>query len=665
MKKAILLSVSLGVLGFASPFAYDQEASADTISDGAVVSGDRQIKVTKEFYVRTMNGHEQHLKSVDVTLELNEDGQLVVPVEPGFTTKQSVLSFANGARKKIDIRYDGLPATVTVHYKDENGNTIGEDHSFNKGTVNGNYKISGGYSVLQHYDIVNSDLLSGKILSDNFDVNLIYRNIDPIQSQEMRSAVREAAKEISVQDDKVSSDSKTENDLITKVEVKVKDTADSAPLNSEGEELVEKLNPKSENDTSDDVSKAKTNVDVTAGQDTNDGELSGKTAPDLKTDIAGDSDTTNGVSISADTKESPTQQSHFTNDESQSSHDKHEATNDVSKNASADKGTVIEEPNATQNKKETGHPETLKVDDKQQAHETPAVPKSAPEKVPDAPAKSTSKPVSDKDAVKVSEPDKKVTVKTSEEITARSKKTTDVKETDHSLEKTEEVKNTAKASQTSEAYQLHGIDSHGNSLFNKTVRLTPSEAVNSRTKNIEFYGYDLQSTDLNTHSKVLTLHYVAKLVTFNIVNVDQDGKTLSKDAVQLDFGQTKTYTAKFIPGYQADQPSKELNADNIMPEQVQFTYTKLADTPNQSIQERHIAATKGDDGKHKHGHADKTDTADNHQPDDKAKAVHKSADTEEKLPQTGDHNSYFSVLTGVTLLIALMGKKLFKGLNRL
>lgn len=103
LKKAILLSISLGVLGFASPLVHEQVVSAETVSNGSVVPNDRQIKVTKEFYARTINGNEQHLKSVNVTLELTEDGKLHVPVEPGFTTKQSVISLQTELRRKLTL----------------------------------------------------------------------------------------------------------------------------------------------------------------------------------------------------------------------------------------------------------------------------------------------------------------------------------------------------------------------------------------------------------------------------------------------------------------------------------------------------------------------------------------------------------------------------------
>lgn len=444
--------------------------------------------------------------------------------------------------------------------------------------------------------------------------------------------------------------------------MKPEHTSDATPSDPGSEDLIEKHNTNPKKDTVDNASKATANVDNTVGQETNDRELSGKNVPDSKTDIAGDSSTANGDSTPADTKKNLLQQLPSAKDESQSMHDKHEATNDVSKNVSADRDTVIETPIPTKDGKETGHSEAPKLVDNNN-HEAPEAQKTAPEKVTNAPAKTTNKPSSNNGAVKTPEPDKKAKTKTSEETKTKAKDNTDLKESDHSLEKKDEAQETAKASQTAESYQLHGIDSQGNSLFNKTVRLTPNEATNFRTKNIEFYGYELQSTDLNTHAKVLTLHYTAKKVTFNIVNVDQDGKTLSKDTIQLDFGQTKTYTAKFIPGYQAELASKELNADNLMPEEVRFTYTKLADSSKQLAQEKHSVAAKQTDSKHKHGHGDKGDTADSHQLHDKDEVVHTDGATQEKLPQTGEHNSYFTILTGVALLIGLVGKKLFKRLN--
>lgn len=673
MKKAILLSVSLGVLGFASPLVHEQVVSAEIIQSDSAQLPDK-VAIHQQFQVKDIGGNVSLLdKENIVSIYIDKSKSLTFTVPDNIPHYHPVVSEEIYKPGKV-VKYMAEDAVVTVKYLDENDKPIQDNANFTQATLYGKYRLTKDQFNLSGYKLLNSADTSGTIKATQWDVTLKYRNLNPIESN---STVEGTGLGDSI-NGKSDEDSSRESIETLETAGKIEETPDQLPLNPK----------EAGNSVTGSFEKTEANSKL-APADTKKPEMSVKETngsqpePDSKRE-----DRKNKVSVSKDEPvKSDNQQidelPSFNKDISEKQQDDHEqntARQDASKvkheqQVSTHQTKSDSEVNPSkENKPEVSMTNpgesvlatdtltpTAKQDDT--ANQVSEAPKAAPEKVTNAPAKTTNKPSSNNGAVKTPEPDKKATTKTSEETKAKAKDNTDVKESDHSLEKKDEAQKTAKASQTAEPYQLHGIDSQGNSLFNKTVQLTPNEAANFRTKNIEFYGYELQSTDLNTHSKVLTLHYTAKKVTFNIVNVDQDGKTLSKDMIQLDFGQTKTYTAKFIPGYQAELASKELSADNLMPEEVQFTYTNLADSSKQLAQEKHSVAAKQTDSKHKHGHGDKGDTADSHQLHDKDEAVHTDGDTQEKLPQTGEHNSYFTILTGVALLIGLVGKKLFKRLN--
>jgi LPXTG-motif cell wall-anchored protein len=208
---------------------------------------------------------------------------------------------------------------------------------------------------------------------------------------------------------------------------------------------------------------------------------------------------------------------------------------------------------------------------------------------------------------------------------------------------------------STEQYRLRGIDAHGKELFNKAVDLTKDDAADFQAKNVEFYGYDLVDSEYNKETKTFILHYQAKKVTFHIIITDEEGKPLSKETLQMEFGDQKTYTPKNIPGYQANDSSKVLKADNLLPDDVTFTYSKLPEkqqTTESHDKTRGKARSKASGDEHQHTLAEKGDVSDEHSSD--------SDESDEKLPQTGESHSFLGALSGLALLFGLIGKKLFK-----
>lgn len=213
-------------------------------------------------------------------------------------------------------------------------------------------------------------------------------------------------------------------------------------------------------------------------------------------------------------------------------------------------------------------------------------------------------------------------------------------------------KSSRKETSSTEQYSLQGIDEHGQKLFSKVLNLTKKDATSFQTKNIEFYGYDLTDNELNEETKTFILHYRAKTVTFHIINVDEQGKTLSKETFQMAFGDQKTYTPKDISGYQVNNAAKVLKADNLLPDNVTFMYSKLPDKQPINDQDQPKAHEKATGRAHQNTLAEKEKVTDNH-----ASHTDKS---DSKLPQTGESHSFLGILSGFALLIGMMSKKLFK-----
>ncbi|WP_057822938.1 MucBP domain-containing protein [Lentilactobacillus sunkii] len=783
MKKAILLSVSLGILGASSPLINEQVAKADTstanVSKGSVSKADKnankQVKVIEKYYVKSLGGTQKQIDEVETMLDLDANGNVAVPNHPGYTTAKSVMTLSP-KYSSITVRYDALPAQVTINYKDESGKILNKSVTLTNGTLNAKYDIRGSNSDVGGYDLINRDLLKGKVTSEKMNIDLVFRpkkqetaSID-IKNTPIKSEIEHSTKDkqVNVKNDSNAKQSEKKKPDSEKQATKKDDSQSSTNIIQTGltepeksdniTPLPQKLNEglitnNDKGDVTQSTSRAKTDKssttegpngmksetkldpttsskETTQSQDTrstanvqefvkltmlengsssnkNTGAIQDQTsvqekpiitaskatekvvesepaAPHLNikdqtrkkmpvkietinevgpvkeasasTIVAKKSQNTNTISSKTAEGSIPNQSSdkekvkaipaYPTEDaiqsESRNQQVKPEEPSDIKKTVS-----VVKSPEQPKEK-----PVVTEIINKEpviKENSAPSTPKteSANKDVDDTPSKPIEKETSK--VVKVPQVDKKAV--TSKNQTNEVLKGMPAKGHDSGETKDESTTLSKKSTERFESYHLQGIDAHGKSLFNKTLQLTPSEAIKFQSENVEFYGYDLVSTKLDNNSKTFTLSYKPKRVTFKIVNVDEDGKILSSDSVQLDFGEEQTYTPKLVPGYQAKQASQTLKADNLLPEDIEFNYTKLPDKKAELTKD---SRQKGD----------RLNKEEHHSLTDKEANSHKSAnnneESDEKLPQTGDHNSYLSILTGLSLLIVLIGKKILK-----
>lgn len=783
MKKAILLSVSLGIFGASSPLINEQMAKADTstanVSKGSTGSltgtHGKQIKVIETYHVKSLRGTPKQISEVKTMLDLDANGNVAIPNHPGYTTAKSVVK-PSPKYQSITVRYDALPAQVTINYKDESGKILNKSVTLPKGTLNGDYDIRDSNCDVGGYDLVNKDLLKGKITSQKMNIDLVFRpknqetaSID-IKNTPGKNEIEHSTKDkqANVKDDSNAKQSEKKKSNSEKQATKKDDSQSSTNIIQE--ELTEPEKPDNitplpqklnedliaNNDKGDVTrSKSKDKADkssttegpngmkseikldptssskgTTQSQDTssaanvlelakitklengsssnkitgaihdrtsvqekpvinpkkatervveseistshlNHEEQTGKTMPvtietisevvpvkeaSVSTIVAKENQNTNTVFLKTAKASIPNQSSDKENlktiltnstvdanqSESRNQQVKPEEPSDIKKTVSVDKSPE-------QAKEKPVKAETINKEAVTEENSTSSTPKkqNVNKDVDDTPSKPMEKGISK--VVKVPQVDKKAVA--SKKQTNEVSKGMPAKEADGSESKDESITLSKKSTERSESYHLQGLDAHGKSLFNKTLHLTPSEAAKFQSENVEFYGYDLVSTKLDNSSKTFILSYKPKKVTFNIVNFDEDGKILSKDSVQLDFGEEQTYTPKLVPGYQAKQASQTLKADNLLPEDIEFNYTKLPDKKADLTKD---SRQKGD-RLNKEEHHSLTDKETNsHEP------VNNDEESDQKLPQTGEQNSYMTVLTGLSLLIVLIGKKIIK-----
>lgn len=677
MKKTLLLSVSLGVLGFASPLVHEQIVGAET-SQTATQEFPDKITIHQQFQVRNIRGDKSVLDKQATTkmyIDKSKSSTFSAPDNvPHYHPVVSEVHYSPG----MVVNYMAEDAVVTIKYLDENNQPIQDNKVFNQATIFGTYRLNKNEFDVSGYELLNSKDINGKIKETNWDVTLKYKSLNPLiaadklanvvvpdqpepgnskagetgQASEPIQLVSENPVSESASTPVVSTTattgrqpspstpseagnrvvpSVTQTEPVHQPDVKPAETPDKEVKSATTSKSGPKHDDKKVKVVTTEVENSQVNPPVeTPGTKLPDSEP--KTQPATKTNGASSSDKETGVTKPESKKEG--------------------AVADSSTNA---KSTSSVQPQTGKNSASSKPVETL-TDSLKPDEQVKTISKTTTkpsEKPADLPGQTTDQSGSTKNTVKISESDSKDSEKPGAQTKPKIPEVSQTKVPEKPADPQEKQPMTT-------TYQLHGIDTHGHLLFNKALHLTSEEARAFRSKNVEFYGYELQSTDLDTNSKTLTLHYTAKKVAFNIINVDQDGKTISKDSVELEYGQTKTYTAKFISGYRVQQPAQELKADNLMPEDVQFTYIKLADKSNKPLAEPTPLNSKTG---HKKGR--QSSISGRNPSETKAKRHNETkdaSDVSEKLPQTGESQSVVGVLSGVALLGALIGKKLFKRL---
>ena len=687
MKKAIVLSVSMGVLGFSAPLVSEQVARAEvTAAVSANPAENKSVEVVKEFYVKNLLGKRSIVKTVPTRLPIDSNGNIIVPDnEPDYTPDKTIVSSKKGSLNNIHVAYNALPATVTIKHFDESGEKILDDLVVGKATIHGKYYVSPAQADVSHYELVDPKLISGEILSTNFDINLIYKALNSVTQEVAPNNVVKVIQPTSEKNESSSLKPTTlapEIKSIPEAPAAERQSAKKTTLTTKAQPVAVSPDPATpkliepEKSTAPEVS-VTPQMPVAPQLETKEQVSS----PDKPTVIDPKVEATAPTTL----KEKPTvpeQQVVTTSSEKSVGLSKttkeartQNTTNPITTtivNPAVQTKTTAEREAAKPKSVETGQPdnkETQTVKEGQHQTEFPASSgnsnakdgSESPKTVGEAKAGVPASPKVGETTVKTSKVDDK---KLTEAINKTKEPTED---------QASKVKEVAKNDILT--YQLRGLDTHGNQLFNKTLKLSNDEAVKFRNKNIEYYGYDWVSTDFDDQSKVLTLHYAAKKVKFNIINVDENGHVLSKNQVELDFGTSQSFAARHFPGYQAKQADKVLKADNLVPNDVEMVYTKLPETiSRQSVEvptkgEQHAATTTNkavdDKATLKTKTADKPKNARHHaavvhdddQPDLKDK---QTASGDEKLPQTGESKSILSILAGVGILLVMAMKKGFK-----
>ncbi|MGO3464633.1 MAG: MucBP domain-containing protein, partial [Lactiplantibacillus plantarum] len=185
MKKAIVLSVSMGVLGFSAPLVSEQVARAEVVAISN--TNIQEVKIVPKLRVKDVRGSETILKANQtfiVPVDLSQTRRVAVPAIEHYMPKDKELVVTPLAVNGLFANYVADKAVVTVHYQDEQGKQIQKDIAFDNGTIFGNYKLKSKEYKIPGYELINTEAINGEIKSTDWDVNLIYRNLNPILQPE-------------------------------------------------------------------------------------------------------------------------------------------------------------------------------------------------------------------------------------------------------------------------------------------------------------------------------------------------------------------------------------------------------------------------------------------------------------------------------------------------
>lgn len=267
--------------------------------------------------------------------------------------------------------------------------------------------------------------------------------------------------------------------------------------------------------------------------------------------------------------------------------------------------------------------------------------------------------------------------------------------------------------------KIQGLDENGNDLFLRVI--DRSKVADIFHENIEFYGYEWQSTSYDKQKDLYLLQYQRNDVTVTIVNVDENGHQLSKSTLSGKFGEKLHYVPISIDGYRSIITDKQITLSTMTPANVKINYVKdndkkmdlqvnhselpvtnkerslentpkdvFEDTKNQNVvlndqgvskevndkaedkkQNNQVTQKTGRStrGRSKNKHVVLSKKATD--PKSSAQQVSESSNSEttrsskagrssNRLPQTGDADSKRGIIIGLGLLISLLAPKLKK-----
>ena len=138
MKKAILLSVSLGVLGAASPVVVQQDvrANADTVNQAP---GTVNVTIHKVYHSRGIFGTHQDNQGFDqsVTLDPRKSNEIYLDDEPDYSPSHKSIKVDPMSTREVVVDYYATPAKVQVKFVDVTGKIIRDPKNCDKCTLHG------------------------------------------------------------------------------------------------------------------------------------------------------------------------------------------------------------------------------------------------------------------------------------------------------------------------------------------------------------------------------------------------------------------------------------------------------------------------------------------------------------------------------------------------
>ncbi len=558
LKKAILLSVSLGVLGAASPVVVQQDvrANADTVNQAP---GTVNVTIHKVYHSRGIFGTHQDNQGFDqsVTLDPRKSNEIYLDDEPDYSPSHKSIKVDPMSTREVVVDYYATPAKVQVKFVDVTGKIIRDPKNYDKCTLHGQYILKSEITNIDGYKLLNPHTTEGKISSTEQTIKLVYTRSDtPQESHELKNIVTvESAvtnnpapeKKVEHTEESPATQAVSTPESQTQVELPkaspLKNNSTLEPHNDvkllpvppvEAVETEKKDQPqsvkpvKTENQNQDVSKKQRTqdtqnmqNASSSATKSVDDGKSSTEQAKQAPKSVPAVSPKTDGKTESKTTANEA----------------KHtEAAKESSVEAKADPKGLSSETKDGGDK-----PTTTKEDTDQTA---PAEKTETPKEVPNnegvAPAEKDLPAAAQDDAQMTTNEAKQPTKAGLVKIPQVDKKAVDedpflksisdkgsVSEEKVAVDKSKK-RSIRKEISSTEQYRLRGIDAHSKELFNKTVDLTKEDAADFPAKNVEFYGYDLVDSEYNKEAKTFILHYQAKKVTFHIINTDEEGKTLLK-----------------------------------------------------------------------------------------------------------------------------------------
>ena len=541
MKKFIVLSV--GIVGLV-PLLQQKVVMGDVCLKNSVTN----ITVNRSFNVRNTDGKGYKESPADENLVFDHrtSDQFSSPAPSGYTSSVETQDVGCSGHQTLYFQYFGQKATVTVEFKNVNDPTkpIREPIILDQGTVHGKYAIPRDNIKIPGYKLVNSAVLEGIIDDPNQVVELQFEKADakPADSKKEKSLI---VNSVSSNDHSNAQRDVKDNEKVVSIKKKSQDEH----LKLIAKETIAVSNPPLKQMTPESKTFTRNNLhdkEINQNDHLKDknsthqfGQQGSRVVPEQILLKGGKTD-----QFQTKSKRSRANNQTIVDESTNVVSDQNNHHKDTASHAKGE--THIQNSNP-----DIDRQDTLSLKDQQTALTNPGKPSIREDH------------------------DSKESSKNNE---SRTKGKLNIQSKEPSKKNNKRVEPLKKKPQLF-AVHVQGFDNDGRRLFDRDIKASSTDLSQFSHKDIEFYGYDLDTQDYDPKLNILTLHYHPRKLTLKIFNIDENGEIISSRDVQADYGTELVITPQKIDGYRAVNQTKSIQIDHLFMPDIYVSYHKEVISP--------------------------------------------------------------------------------------